>query len=130
MPDLNFLAVAVAAVAAMTVSLGWYTIFGRQLAALSPAAATAGQPPPWKLAAEFGRGLLVAAVVAGLAGRLDLIGWPSAILLGLVLWTGFPAVLLTGSVLWEHVPLRLAALHAGDWLVKLLVVAVIVGVWV
>jgi hypothetical protein len=31
--------------------------------------------------------------------------------------------------MWEKVPWRLAATHAGDWLVKVLAVAVIVGVW-
>jgi hypothetical protein len=31
-----------------------------------------------------------------------------------------------GSLLWEEVPLRLATIHAGDWLVKLLVIATIV----
>lgn len=29
----------------------------------------------------------------------------------------------------ENTPVNLAAIHAGDWLVKLLVVAVIVSVW-
>ncbi len=33
------------------------------------------------------------------------------------------------ALMWERTPWRLAALHAGDWLVKLLVVAVIVSVW-
>lgn len=126
MADLSYLAVAGAAVAAMVVSLGWYTIFGRQLAALSAAAASAAQPPPWKLAVEFGRCVVVAAVLAGLAGALDPAGWAGGVMLGLVLWVGFPAVLLAGSVLWEGVAVRLAMLHAGDWLVKLLVVAVIV----
>lgn len=128
MAGLNVLAVALAAVAAMAVSLGWYTIFGRQLAALSPAAAGAGQPPPWKLAIEFGRGLVVAAVVAMLIVALD-VGVLEGAGLGVVLWVGFPAVLLIGSVLWEDVPVRLATLHAGDWLVKLLVIAVIISSW-
>lgn len=35
--------------------------------------------------------------------------------------------LLAGSVLWEDVQPRLAALHAGDWLVKLVAVAAIIG---
>jgi hypothetical protein len=34
-----------------------------------------------------------------------------------------------GSMLWENVPLKMAAIHAGDWLVKLVLIAVIVGVW-
>ena len=40
-----------------------------------------------------------------------------------------PVILLLGSVVHEKVPWRLAALHAGDWLVKLLLIAVIVGIW-
>ena len=44
-------------------------------------------------------------------------------------WVGFPVVLLAGSVLSENVPWRLAAIHAGDWLVKLLLVSCIVSFW-
>ena len=32
-------------------------------------------------------------------------------------------------MLHERAPWKLAAIHAGDWLVKLLVVTVIVSVW-
>ena len=32
-------------------------------------------------------------------------------------------------MLHERTPWKLAAIHAGDWLVKLAVVAVIVSVW-
>jgi hypothetical protein len=32
-------------------------------------------------------------------------------------------------VIWEAVPMRIAAAHAGDWLLKLLLVAAIVGAW-
>lgn len=42
---------------------------------------------------------------------------------------GFPVVLLTGSLIWERVPPALAAIHAGDWLLKLLIIATIVTVW-
>jgi hypothetical protein len=55
--------------------------------------------------------------------------WASGVWLGLVLWIGFPLVLLSGSVFHENVPSRLAALHAGDWLVKLLIIAVIFRMW-
>jgi hypothetical protein len=48
---------------------------------------------------------------------------------GLLLWFGFPLILLTGSVLWDNVPLKLAAIHAGDWLVKMLVIPLIVSAW-
>lgn len=50
------------------------------------------------------------------------------VLLGLAIWLGFPVTLLAGSVLWENVAPKLAALHAGDWLIKLVAVAAIIAV--
>jgi hypothetical protein len=38
-------------------------------------------------------------------------------------------VLWTGAILWEKTPWKLAAIHAGDWVVKLLVIVLIVSVW-
>jgi hypothetical protein len=38
-----------------------------------------------------------------------------------------PVVLLTGSVVHGKVPWQQAAIHAGDWLVELLLVSVTVG---
>jgi hypothetical protein len=34
-----------------------------------------------------------------------------------------------GAVIWENVPLKQVGIHAGDWLVELLVISVIVAVW-
>ena len=34
-----------------------------------------------------------------------------------------------GRVVWDNVPWKLAAIHAGDWLVKLPLMAVILAVW-
>lgn len=53
-------------------------------------------------------------------------GWAAGAVLGPALWVGFPVVLLTSSVVHEKVRGKLAALHAGDWLAKLLIIAVIV----
>jgi hypothetical protein len=47
----------------------------------------------------------------------------------LALWIGFPLVLWTGALIWESTPIKLAVIHAGDWLAKLLLVALIVSVW-
>jgi Protein of unknown function (DUF1761) len=75
------------------------------------------------------RSLILAAVVAGLAskGGIDEVG--SGLLLGLALWVGFPFVLWTGAMIWEKTPWKLAAIHAGDSFLKLLVIAVIVSIW-
>ncbi len=130
MLTVNFLAVVVAAVAAFVVSFVWYIVFGEQLSsARGVGAAAMTTPPAWMMVVELVRSLVVASVVAGLATRLGIADWTGASLLGLTAWIGFPAVLLVGSVLWENVPGTLAAIHAGDWLVKLLVIAIIVSIW-
>ncbi len=96
---------------------------------VSEAAAAGEQPPPWKLAVELLRGLILATVLAGLAAQGDIDDWTGGLALGLALWIGFPFVLWTGAVVHEKTPVKLAAIHAGDWLIKLLVIAVVVGVW-
>lgn len=131
MDDVNSVAVAVAAVAVWIVSTGYYIGFTKQMAALHPAYADAAdvRPPPWKIVGELIRNLVLASVVAWLAQRLDGTGWTDGLILGLTLWIGFPIVLWTGAIMWEKVPPKLAAIHAGDWLLKLLVIAILVTVW-
>jgi hypothetical protein len=52
-----------------------------------------------------------------------------AVELALTPWVAFPIVLLIGSVTQENVPAQLGAIHADDWLAKLLIVAVIPTLW-
>jgi hypothetical protein len=44
-------------------------------------------------------------------------------------WVGFQAMLLMGAVIHENMPWKLYAIHAGDALVKTLLMTVILGVW-
>lgn len=129
MPDVDPLAVLSATIAAFVLSSTYYTLFRAPLAEVSEAAAADQRPPPWKLAVELLRSLTLATVVAGLAARGEIDEWPGGLLLGLALWIGFPLVLCTGAMIWERTPWRLAAIHAGDWLAKLIVVGVIVSAW-
>jgi Protein of unknown function (DUF1761) len=128
MPDLNILAAAVTAVAAFVASSVYYGVLA---AAGHPVVTTgdgAARPPAWKVAVELVRSLVVALAVAGLVTAVGA-SWGGAIGLALLLWAAFPAVLLAGSVIWENVPVRIAAGHAGDWLLKLLLIAAIAGAW-
>jgi Na+/melibiose symporter-like transporter len=129
MLEVNPLAIAVAVVAAFVGSSVWYVAFGGPLARLSPAYAEADSPGVWRMLLELVRSLIVAMVLAGLASLLEVEGLGEALLLGIVLWIGFPVVLLAGSVLHERVPMQLAAIHVGDWLLKLLLISVLVGLW-
>jgi hypothetical protein len=112
--------IAVATVAAFICGGAYYSVLGPDSDATMP---------PWKLAVEVLRCLILAAVVAGLAvqGRIDT--WTGGLVLGVALWIGFPLVLWIGAVIHENTPLRPAVIHGGDWLVKLLLVGVIVAVW-
>ena len=116
-----------AAAAAVAASVAWYTAFGKQLAGLDPAYASDAAPPAWVMPVELARSTTVAVAVATLARRTRVDGPAEAARLGLGLWGAFPVVLLTGSVVHEKVPWQQAAIHAGDWLVKLLLVSVLVG---
>jgi Protein of unknown function (DUF1761) len=127
--ELNFLAVVVAAAAAFILSGVWYGVFGKQLAVLHPAYAASGSLSAKDVLVELARNVLVALTLAWLVDQIAVAGWAQAALLGFVLWIGIAVVLLIGSVYHEKVPAKLAAIHAGDWLLKLVVIAIIVGVW-
>jgi hypothetical protein len=78
-------------------------------------------------AAEVLRGLALAVVVLGLAAATGTDSGGGGLLLGLALWVGFPLVLWTGAVVHEGTPVRPAALHGGDWLLKLLALGLLAG---
>jgi hypothetical protein len=122
MPDVEVLPILVATVAAFILSGTYYALLGNQLAANEPT-------PPWTIAAELLRSLILAAVVAGLAVQGGIHDVAGGLALGVALWVGFPLLLWTGAIIHEKTPLRLAVIHGGDWLAKLLVVGVIVSVW-
>ena len=86
-----------------------------------------GEMPPWKLAVEVLRCLVLVAVVAWLASEAGIDDLAGGLALGGVLFVGFPLVLWTGAIIHENTPVRLAVLHGGDWLIKLLLVGAIVS---
>jgi hypothetical protein len=75
------------------------------------------------------REITTAPVLAFLVGRVKPKNWRSALLLGLVLWLGFYVVQLTGAVIWDNEPWQLGAVHAGDWLMKMLFMSVTLSAW-
>jgi hypothetical protein len=130
MLDINFLAVVVAAIAAFVASLVWYIVFGKELAKVSAAFAEGlRKRQPWKMLVVLVQSLVLALVLAYFIGLIGNVDWMGAVRIGVLLWIGLSAVQWVGSIMWEKVPLKMAAIHAGDWLVKLVLIAVIVGVW-
>jgi hypothetical protein len=128
---MNYWAVVAAAVAGFVASLVWYTVFGSaaiELRGIDPATAADMGTPAWTMLFVIAQSLVVAFMLAYFVVQLGVVDWKGAVRLGALVWV-FPAMILLGSVVHENVPLMLAAIHAGDWLVKLLLMTVILGVW-
>jgi hypothetical protein len=126
---MNYLGVVAAAVAAFVASGLWYSplLLGTQYVQVR--GADAGDMTPGEILVELVRTLVVAYVFARFVVLLGVQDWKRAVRLGLLVWIGFPTMILLGSVAHENVPLLLAAIHAGDWLVKSLILTVVPSVW-
>ncbi len=129
MSDINVLAVLVSTIGAFVLSGVWYATLSDQLAKLNKIYADESKMPAWEIGMELLRSFFVAIVVAILFSKLGTTGLGSSLLYGLALWLAFPVVLLVGSVIHEKVPTKLAAIHAVDWLIKLLLIISIITVW-
>lgn len=125
----NPVAVVVAGLAAFGFSLVWYSpfLFGWVWTDASGEAATA--MPVWKLLVAPVRELISAAVLAWLITRLGIDHWRQAVGLGVGLWFAFYVVQLAGAVIWDGMSPALGAVHAGDWLGKMVLMALIVNGW-
>jgi Protein of unknown function (DUF1761) len=125
----NVAAVLVATVAVTVFSAAWYISLRGLGSSLGAPWAQRSRPPSWQVPLTLIRSFFVAAVVAWLVTSLGIADLVGAVGLALALWVAFPVILLVGSVTQENVPWRLAAIHAGDWLAKLVIIAVIVSLW-
>ena len=131
---INYWAVVVAAVAAFVVGALWYSplLFGiayTELRGMNPDAIADMRPSAGEMLGEFVRYLVVAYVLARFVVLLRVADRMGALQLGLWVWFGFQAMFLLGAVIHESMPWKLYAIHAGDALVKTLLMTVILGVW-
>lgn len=121
--DIDPLAVAIAAIAALVLSGAWYAV----VSAEPENGAEPPQPGPSMLLGELVRNAVLSIVVAGLAAEIAVGSVGGGVLLGLVLFVGFPVVLFSGAMIHEGYPGRLALAHLGDWLLKLVLIGALVG---
>lgn len=115
-------AVLVGGALAFVLGGAWYAVLGAPSASDHPP-----RPAGGTALVEVARCLVLSSVVTGLAVATGVGSWWQGLLLGLALFVGFPLVLWTGALWHERTPLRAAAVHAGDWLVKLLAVGTLLG---
>src|SRR5712691_12789379 len=132
MLGINYLAVVVATAAAFVFSSVWYTVFGKARMKLlgndESVTADVRKVPTAQIFFEIFRSLVVVLVISHLLALAGISGWTGAVQLGA--WLGvFPVMILLGATLWDKRPWKLSAIHGGDWLLKILLVAVILGAW-
>lgn len=118
-----------AALAAFIASSLYYGVFfaaaWQELAGFSEPPAVAA----WQIAAQFGRNVVVATVLAIVLARIGGDRLTVNLAFAALLWLGFNAMAIAGSVIHEAYPLALYAIHAGDALMTLLVMAAILTPW-
>jgi hypothetical protein len=126
---LDYSAILLAAMAAFAFSLVWYSPFVFGSVWLKAKGADATAMPLWKLLVAPLREVITAWLVASLIRRLGISDRVSAASLGLTLWLAFYVVQLSGAVIFDGMPFALGAVHAGDWLGKMLLIALVLSSW-
>ncbi|MCF6199866.1 MAG: DUF1761 domain-containing protein [Hyphomicrobiaceae bacterium] len=129
---INYLAVFVAAIAGFMVGGVWYgALFGERwmkAAGLSNEQVKGGSPLSFVVAglADFLMAWMLAGVIGHTAGEISLV---KGLLVALFVWLGF--VLTTNGVnnSFQMRPLALTIIDAGHWLVVLLVMGAVVGLF-
>lgn len=118
--------IVVAIACAFVASSLWYSpvLFGRQFLQLS-GFVSASKPSIAIVASEMLRNLLLASAISWILARQGPPKLSSVLGFAAALFLGFPVVLLSGSVMWQHVPVGLALIHCGDWLIKILLMTLI-----
>ena len=129
MSDFNLLAIIVSGITSFVLSGAYYAVLSGTLAKLSKAYAENTSMSVVEILLEVLRSLVVACGVAVLVAMTNVSTLIDGVYLAIILWASFPVILLAGSVLHEKVPAKLAAIHAGDWLLKLTVVTTILAIW-
>jgi hypothetical protein len=126
---INYWAVITTGLVAFFLSVIWYSpvLFGeiweRYRHAPNP------EIPAWTMVFAPLRELIVAIALAILIVRLNLTNWKNTTKLMLLLWLAFHAVGMTGAILWDNMQWQLGAVHAGDWLMKMLFMGIVLTVW-
>ncbi len=128
---INYLAVVVAAVAAMAIGAAWYApgVFGTAWMALAGFA----EPPEGSMAQAYAMGfvnaLVKAFVLALLVDWVEGESWRCGAVIGLVCWIGFAATVRADNTIFGGRPLGLFWIDGGYDLVSYVVMGVIMGAW-
>jgi hypothetical protein len=125
---INWLAVLVAGILHIVISLAWYqpVFFGRAWVRLSGKAMTpAMRWIPAGISAHLVC-ILALAVIVNLTNATTVL---EGIAAGVLVTVGFVATLLAGELVWEKIPFKLYLIRVGDQLLTLCLGGAILALW-
>lgn len=130
----NYLAMVIAAIACFLLEGGWYTFFTQAwLVGIGRTRAELMSAPGYNPALQYGTAFLSAIVMAaGLSCVIQLTGPQTAlrgVKAGVLLWLAFVLTTWSTEYAFEERPLSLLGINAGFWLIGMVVMGAIVGVW-
>lgn len=132
--DLNWIAIAIAAVVNMTIGGLWYSpvLFGEAWIKLMgfsqkqiDETKSRGMARSYGLIAVFS--VVIAFVLAQLISYMGLFGLQNALSLGFSVWLGFIATTKANDVIFGKKPIKLYIIDAGYYLVSILAMSVILA---
>lgn len=134
MIQVNYLVIVIATAVAFLLSTLYYFGFNKRIRAIRRAHSTRRSDEESsmsfiKVIVELMRTFVLAVVIAYAVTLLNLWFINQALIVAIWLWVGFPVVLLVGAVVHEKFPVGLAVIHAGDWLIKLILFCVVFTAW-
>src|SRR3989338_5024454 len=134
LPNVNYLAVLVAAAASMAVGFLWYgPLFGnmwKQLMGITDKdMKKMKMSPRTSMILGFITALVISCTLAHFLIYMNISGIADALLAAFLIWIGFVATVQIGAVLWEGKPWKLFFLNTAHNLVSLSVMASILALW-
>ncbi len=135
MNDVNYFAIAAGTVFAVAFSALYYFILDKKVMAIRSAKSPNKTDVRTTLTlnrflVDFVRTFVLGLVIGYAVSLLELTQPIQALVISFWLWLGFPVVTFVGLALHEKFPPALAVVHAGDWLAKILIFALVSVYWV
>lgn len=126
---LNYWVIIITGFVAFFLSILWYSplLFGKIWEQYRHAPNP--EIPKWTMVFAPLRELIASYVLAKLIVLLKLTNWKKTIVVFLLLWLAFHAVGMAGAILWDNMQWQLGAVHAGDWLMKMLFMGFVLTFW-
>lgn len=130
------MAVFVSAIVSMIIGSVWYSpvFFGAQwmrLMGFTPERISQMKERGMAItyASNFVFDMIRAYVFSSLILVLSLSRMSKILGLGVLVWLGFMTPILVGGVLWENKSHKLLVINAGYWLVSMIFMAMVLGLW-